>query len=72
MWIWRAIPEWGDSLIDYILLVPNALANSPNTIRGGLAGVRFWHLMVGMPDFKAVGWVGDTTMCSKAIGAIAV
>ena len=31
------------------------LANAPNTISGKISGVRFWHFLVGMPDFTLGG-----------------
>ena len=32
------------------------LANPPGTIRGNISSIRFWHLLVGMPDFPLGGW----------------
>ena len=54
-WIWRTNPDWGDNLIYYILSESKVLANAPKTISGEVSGVRFWHLLVGMPDFTLGG-----------------
>ena len=53
--IWRTSPDWGDNLIDYIAFESEILANAPNTISGEISGIRFWNLLVGMPDFTLGG-----------------
>ena len=54
-WIWRTFPDWNDDLIDYITFGATILGNSPNAISAKISGVRFWHLLVGMPDFTLRG-----------------
>ena len=54
-WIWRTSPDWGASPIDYILFESAVLAISPNAIRGEISGIRFWHFLVGIPDFAVGG-----------------
>ena len=63
--IWRTNPDWGDSLIDYIMFESKVLANAPDTISGGISGIRFWHLLVGMPDFTLGGG-----MCTQVLKSI--
>ena len=54
-WIWRVSPDWGDNLIDYIMFETKVVAPAPNTVSGEISGIRFWHLLVGMPDFTLGG-----------------
>ena len=50
-WIWRVGTDWDGHLIDFIMFESKILANAPNTISGEISGIRFWHLLVGIPDF---------------------
>ena len=50
-WIWRTVPDWGDSLIDYILAESKILAIAPDTISAKISGIRFLQIVVGIPDF---------------------
>ena len=62
--IWRTIPDWGDNSIDYIMFESKILANAPDTIGGEIAGIMFWHLLVGIPDFALGGALYDQVMKS--------
>ena len=48
-------PDWGDSLTDYIMFESKILANAPNALSGKISGIRFWRLLVGVPDFTVGG-----------------
>lgn len=61
-WIWRTRPDWGDNLIDFTLFESKVLSNTPSTIRGEIPSIRFWHLLVGMPDFT----LGGGAICPSA------
>ena len=54
-WIWRTTPDWGDNLIDFIMFETRVLAIAANTVSAKISGIRFWHLLVGMPDFTLGG-----------------
>ena len=54
-WIWRVSPDWGDHLIDFVMLESKIFPNAPNTISGKISGIRRWHLLEGMPDFALCG-----------------
>ena len=53
--IWRTSPDRDDRLTDYILFESKIIANVPNAISDEISGIRFWHLLAGMPDFTAGG-----------------
>ena len=64
-WIWRTGPDWDGNRIDYIMFESKVLANAPNTISGEISGIRFRHLLVGMPDFTLGG--GRYTHVRKSV-----
>lgn len=64
-WIWRTCPDWGDNFIYYIMFGAKILGNSPNTISAKISGVRFWRLLVGVPDFTLGG--GRYTQVLKSV-----
>ena len=51
----RSSPDWDDAPIDFILFGDRILGNAANGIRRMISSVRFWHLLVGMPDFTDGG-----------------
>ena len=64
-WIWRVGPDWDDRLIDFIMFESKILANAPNIISGEISGIRFWRLLVGIPDFTSGG--GRYTQVLKCV-----
>ena len=54
-WIWGTAPGWEDALIDFIIFESKISASAPNTISCKISGIRFWRLLVGMPDFTLGG-----------------
>ena len=54
-WIIRTSPDWDDALIDFILFETRVMGNTVDVAKGKISGIRFWHLLIGFPDFTVGG-----------------
>ena len=54
-WITRSGPNWGDNMIDFLMSESRIIGNASPTIRGNVSTIRFWHVIVGYPDFSTGG-----------------
>ena len=54
-WIVRTSPDWDDVLIDFILFETRVMGNTVDVVKVKIPGIRFWHLLIGFPDFTVGG-----------------
>ena len=51
----RSDPHWHGNLIDFVMFESEIIGNAAPTICGKVSAIRFWHVIVGYPDFALGG-----------------
>ena len=54
-WVTRDNPAWGNDLIDFLIFGSEIIGDSVPTICAKVSSIRFWHIVVGFPDFALGG-----------------